>query len=267
MFTVDAPILIRSIDDDARGQERKLSDAALLVLAQEVIQRLSTIARVTDTPSEIDLDAFCAALIEPSAEEAKLILLRAREDGASHQDLCVDYIGAAARQLGVWWDDDKITFVDMAIAAGRMLHFLRDLRELTPLVAKRGAREALFATIPGEQHVLGVTMAADLMRDRGWKIDLAVNTTLPGLCDRAREGGYGIIGLSVANADRVRALAATIVELRLAAPHARIFIGGHIVHTEQDIALRTGADAAADDIDACAEALEQLYLQMQSTLA
>ena len=44
MMTVDAPILIRSIDDDSHGQVRRLSDAALLVLAQEVILRLSNLS-------------------------------------------------------------------------------------------------------------------------------------------------------------------------------------------------------------------------------
>ena len=259
MATVDTPILIRAIDDDAHGQARRLSDAALLVLAQEVIQRLSGLAREDTLNSSVDIDGFCVALIERSSEDAKLILLRAHEAGATHQDLCVDYIAAAARRLGEWWDDDIITFGDMGLAAGRMLHFLRDLRDLVPMAPQRGTREALFATIPGEQHILGVTMAADLMRDRGWKIDLAINKSIEELCDLIRENGYLIIGLSAANADRLRALAATIVELRIAAPHARIFIGGHIVQMEPDIAVRTGADGAGDDIDTCAETLERIY--------
>lgn len=259
MLTVDAPILIRAIDDDAHGQDRKLSDAALLVLAQEVIQRLTVIARHEASENRVDLEGFCVALIEPTVEEAKLILLRAYEDGATHRDLCINYIAAAARKLGDWWDDDIITFGDMAIAAGRMLHFLRDFREFEPQVPQRGLREALFTAVPGEQHILGVTMAADLMRDRGWKIDLHLSDTAEDLCRIVRNNGYMIIGLSATNADKVRSLAATIVELRLAAPHARIFIGGHIVDVEPDIAVRTGADAAANTIDDCVEALEMLY--------
>lgn len=265
MATVDTPILIRAIDDDAHGQSRRLSDAALLVLAQEVIQRLSHFARDNTLNSSFDVEGFCVALMEPSIEEAKLILLRAHETGASHQELCVGYIAAAARKLGEWWDDDIITFSDMGLAAGRMLHFLRDLRDLAPMVPQRGSREALFASIPGEQHILGVTMAADLMRDRGWKIDLAINKSIEQLCHLIRENGYMIIGLSATNADRVRILAATIVELRIAAPHARIFIGGHIAQVEPDIAVRTGADGAGDDIDTCSETLERLYSELMSS--
>ncbi|OSQ53210.1 cobalamin B12-binding domain-containing protein [Marivita geojedonensis] len=259
MMTVDAPILIRAIDDDAHGQVRGLSDAALLVLAQEVIHRLSNLSRDGGPSSRIDLDGFCMALIEPKAEEAKLRLLRAHENGASHRDLCVDYIGAAAKRLGEWWDEDIITFGDMAVAAGRMLHFLRDLRDLAPAFVQRGSREALFASVPGEQHILGVTMAADLMRDKGWKIDLQINQSIEQLCQRVRDNNVMIIGLSATNAERIRSLAASVVELRLAAPHARILIGGHIVEVEPDIALRTGADAASPTVDAAFDDLERLY--------
>jgi methanogenic corrinoid protein MtbC1 len=262
MWTVDEPILIRAIADGSHGPSRKLSDDTLLVLAQEVIQRLSTIVRQEHLETEVDVDGFCSALIEPTPEEARMILLRAREDGANHEDLCVHYIAAAAYRLGEWWENDTVSFVDMSIATGRLLHFLRDVRELCPAVPQKGLREALFATIPGEQHVLGVKMAADLMRDRGWHIDVAVDNSIEELCEIVREGQYMIIGLSVTNADRVAALAATIVELRLAAPHARIFIGGHIVASDPDIAITTGADAAGDDINACSEALELLYQKL-----
>jgi len=267
MWTVDEPILIRAIDDESREDGRKLSDATLMVLAQEVIQRLSSVARQGYVETEVDVDGFCIALIEPTPEDARLILLRAHEDGASHEDLCVQYIAAAAYRLGEWWENDTVSFVDMSIATGRLLHFLRDIRELCPVVPQHGMREALFATIPGEQHVLGVKMAADLMRDRGWHIDVAVDNSIEELCQIVREGRYMIIGLSVTNADRIRAMAATIVELRLAAPHARIFIGGHIVASEPDIAITTGADAAGDQIDSCAEALEILYQKLMKKTA
>jgi len=260
MLTVDTPILVRAIDDDAHGQERRLSDASLLVMAQEVITRLSIISRESQPDiSDADLDAFCIALIDPTAEEAKQILKRAQDRGASHQVLYLSYIGGAAHRLGEWWEQDIIHFSDMAIAAGRMLHMLRDLRRTIPPVPLRGNREALFAAVPGEQHVLGVTMAADILRKKGWEIDLQVGRSEAELCKIAHDGGYPIIGLSASGADRVRSLARTIVELRMAAPRSFIFISGNIVHLEKDIANRTGADAAAASMDDCLQTLESLY--------
>lgn len=260
MLIIDTPILVRAIDDNARGQEKRLSDASLLVMAQEVINRLSHISRQSNLDiSDVDLDAFCIALVEPTAEDAKRIILRAHERGASHQKLCLSYIAAAACRLGEWWEQDIIHFSDVAIAAGRMLHMLRDLRIATPHIPVRGHREALFATVPGEQHVLGVTMAAEILRGKGWHIDLQVGRSEAELCKIAHDGGYPIIGLSASGADRVRALARTIVELRIAAPRSLIFISGNIVQIEKDIAIRTGADAAASGMDQSLETLESLY--------
>jgi len=260
MLTIDIPIVVRAIDDDAHGQERRLSDASLLVMAQEVINRLSCISRQAPPDiSDINLDAFCIALVDPTAEEAKRILSRAHERGADHKTLCLNYIAAAALRLGEWWEQDIIHFSDMAIAAGRMLHMLRDIGRLTPPVPVRGHREALFAAVPGEQHVLGVTMAADILREKGWGIDLRIGRSESELCQIAHDGGYPIIGLSASGADHVRSLARTIVELRIAAPWSLIFISGNIVQIEKDIALRTGADAAATSLDQCLDTLEALY--------
>ena len=108
MMTVDAPILIRAIDDDAHGQVRGLSDAALLVLAQEVIHRLSNLSRDGGPSSRIDLDGFCMALIEPKAEEAKLRLLRAHENGASHRDLVAGLIRHGHRHARTVESEDEL---------------------------------------------------------------------------------------------------------------------------------------------------------------
>lgn len=263
MLTLDTPIFVRAIDDDAHGQERRLSDASLLVMAQEVINRLTHISRSSASGlSDTDLDTFCSALIEPTAESSKVILRRAQERGADHQTLCLFYIAASARRLGEWWEQDLIHFSDTAIAAGRMLHMLRDLRMSTPPAPVSGRREALFAAVPGEQHVIGITMAADILRSKGWDIDLQVGRSEAELCQIARDGGYPIIGLSASGADRVRSLARTVVELRIAAPRSLIFIGGNIAEIERDIAMRTGADAAAASMDDCLETLERFYKEL-----
>lgn len=260
MVTIDTPIFVRAIDDDMHAQTKRLSDASLLVMAQEVISRLSHISRKAATAlTDVDLDAFCAALVGPSATDAYAILEEARERGASHQTLCISYIAAAAGQLGEWWEQDIIHFSDMAIAAGRMLHLLRDLRMAMPPVPIRGRREALFATVPGEQHVIGITMATDILRDKGWHIDLQLGRSETELCKIVHDGGYPIIGLSASGAERVRALTRTVVELRVAAPWSLIFISSNIVQIEKDIAIRVGADAAAASMDACIEKLEALY--------
>lgn len=259
---IDTPIPVRAMDGDAHGQAKGLSDAALVVMAQEVIQRLSHIAGIKGIErTPVALDDFCTSLIAPTADDAHSILLKAQSDGATHEELCLSYIAGAARQLGIWWEEDIITFRDMAVAAGRMLHFLKDLRELAPPAPQVGKRLALFATVPGETHILGVSMAADMFRQQGWDIDLQIGRSEDDLCRIARSGGYPIIGISASGVDRIRALARSIVELRLATPGSLIFIGGNLVRLEPDIMVRTGADGAGAMMAECFQEMERLYGQ------
>lgn len=268
---IDMPIPVRAIDSDAHGQARPgLSEAALMVLAQEVVLRLARWA--TDNVQsrqyaalgrgEPDISALCDALIGLDPITPKSIIRDAHAEGASYEELCLFHIGAAARQLGKMWDADVLSFRDMALAAGRMLHLLRDLRDVAPPFEPRGARSALFATVPGEKHVLGVTMAADIFREDGWDVDLRLGLEEQDLSTLVRTGNYPIVGLSVATPERVRALARAVVELRLVAPKILIFVSGYISKIEPDIATRVGADGSAWDMERCKLELEKLHKQV-----
>lgn len=261
---IDSPIPVHAYDEDGHGAVRNgLSEAALMVMAQEVIVRLAQWAQTSETTEAprigpADLDVFCDALVGSDASGAKTMLMLAYRQGASHEDLCLHHIGAAALRLGERWEEDSISFRAMAVAAGRMLHLLRDLRELAPPVVPRNDRSALFAAVPGEQHVLGVTMAADLFRERQWDIDLRVGQSEEQLVETVRAGAYPIVGLSASNVERVRALTRMVVALRLALPKVFIFVGGHIAEVDEKIAMRVGADGAAHDMERCYKEMARL---------
>lgn len=265
---IDTPLPVRAIAGDGPGAAGSgLSDAALLALAQEVIVRLARWAQnAAPTPAaprpETDTEALGRALIGPEYAGALAIVQQARARGVPTEDLTLHYIGGAARLLGRMWEDDRIGFSDMALAAGRMLHLLRDLRDLVPEPLPKRGRAALFAAVPGETHILGVTMAADVFRKRGWEIELQLGRDEAALADRALQGGYPIVGLSASSAERVRALGRTIVALRLRVPGIMIFVGGTLARLEPDIALRTGADGAGWKMERCLDDMEALHARM-----
>ncbi|MCK0150286.1 cobalamin B12-binding domain-containing protein [Marivita sp. S6314] len=251
-------------DDSGHGQDPHLTDVALLVLAREVIDRLSLIAQHSSLiPHSQEIEGFGIALVEPSPEEAKLILLRAHANGATHKELCLDYLCTAARLLGEWWDHDIIDFFEMTLATGRLLHFLRDLRDILPEKPVHNGHEALIVTVPKEQHTLGACIAAELLRREGWSIDLKLGLNEDEICKIAHRGAYPIIGLSASGTRLIPELARTVVGLRVAAPHAQIFVSGHIVEMEPDIATRIGADASGTDIDDCLKALDALARKLR----
>lgn len=265
---IDLPFTIRVIEGDAHGAGRSaLPEGTLVLLAQEVIQRLAHWAHETDGSREgasrsaagAAVDTLCAALVGLEPEAAMRLILAAHRDGATHEELCIDHVGAAARQLGLMVEREAVSYGQMTLAAGRMLTLLRALRDLAPPVEPRRGRCALFATVPGERHVLGVTMAADLFRDEGWDIDLRLGTTEAQLVDLVRGGAYPIVGLSAAGVDGIGPLARTIVALRVATPRLLIFVGGPIAQLDPDIAHRVGADAAGAGMAASRTAMERLH--------
>ncbi|MFP7672051.1 B12-binding domain-containing protein [Marivita sp. S0852] len=264
MMSFDLPHPVRATDDAGHGQDHHPRNGDLLVLAEDVIDRLSHIAEHSSlVPHGLEVEGFCIALLEPSAEEAKLILLRARENGATYHDLCINHIGTAARLLGDWWDHDIVTFQELTVAAGRLLHFLRDLRDILPESPYRNERHILIATAPNEQHTIGATIATDLLRQKGWEVDLQIGRSEEDICRMAHRGAYPIVAISASGPRRLSDLTRTVVGLRIAAPRARIFVSGHIVETNPDIAQKVGADISATDYDSGYKALEQLAKSLQ----
>jgi methanogenic corrinoid protein MtbC1 len=265
---IDLPVPVRSHDGDAMGHPNAmLPDAAVVQFAQEVITRLARWASetATDRPrSDVqrvrpDVPALCHALVGVDPDAARRMIRQAHDQGATHAELCLYHVGAAALRLGVLRDGGRISSADTRLAGARMLILLRDLRELAPPFEPRRGRCALFATVPGEDHVLGVTMAADLFRDEGWDVHLRLDMTESQLVELVEQTRYPIVGLSAGSVSRLPALAHCIVALRVAAPKTQIFVSGHLARHDRRLAARVGADGAAWKMDDCMAELDRLH--------
>ncbi len=97
---------------------------------------------------------------------------RARAQGASVETVYLAYLAEAAGKMGVWWEEDEVSFVDVTFGTGQIYAITRGLKTLfcAPL-ANLTQPQAFFAAVPGEDHFLGVSMAADLFRKHGWDIE------------------------------------------------------------------------------------------------
>lgn len=119
-------------------------------------------------------------------------------------------------------------------------------------------RCALFATVPDEDHSIGITIAADLFRDAGWEIDLQIALDHDGLVDHVERTRPTIIGLSLTTERRLGDLVRLVVALRIVTPQVLIGVA-------PGAALDPGQVAGLVDLDlvfrdapgACAE-LERL---------
>lgn len=226
-----------------------LPDAVVKDLAQEVVQRLVTRMhpyRNPDAqPTQDEVDEFCDALLAGDASLAPELVRRARRVGVPLETVYLGTLAGAARTLGERWDRDEISFLTLTVAAGRMFAIMRELR--FDIASARTAqvldRTALFATVPGETHTLGITMAADLFRDKGWRIDLRTGLDHDGLMAAMDDKPYAIIGLSAGEPSMIAELTRVMVAIRVLHPAAYVLVSGQIVQAMPNLNALIRADS------------------------
>jgi len=243
------------------GRGEKLPSAAVKALAREVLSRLETSNRPAifePEPDEQAIMTLCDALLSSGNDAAMDLVQQAQKAGMSADMLHLGYIAKAARLLGERWDNDEVSFVDVILGAGRIYAILRHLREvfISARVLGDDAKRAAFASVPGEIHTLGVTMAADYMRRRGWQIDLKAGLTHSELVGEIARVRYPVIGLSASSKTMIFPLARLIVALRVSNPEAWIMVSGKIVDQEPELAALIDADAVAADANAAETQIE-----------
>jgi methanogenic corrinoid protein MtbC1 len=238
---------------ERRGQE--LPAAALRLLAREVILRVSRAA--TDIPDRRELpfrgeiDLLADALLSPDDTAASDLVRAARLAGMSAQKLYHLYIAGAVREIGLRWEQDSASSAQVVLGAGRVYAILRDLRAVfltEHLVAPPGA-EAVFATVPGEVHGVGTTIAADMMRLKGWTIALRLGCDHDRLVEEIATLGPTMVGLTLASPWNTLAAARLIVALRVRCPQVWIILGGPLVAEDPEVVAAVDADAGAADLE------------------
>ena len=234
-------------------------------LASDIVRRLAVtklrVASVeTSDISDEQIEAFCDALIQPSPNAALDFIRDRRGEGASRLDVYLGYIAGAARCLGTRWDEDRLSFLDVTIGSGHLYALMRALRAEGPgaRTAVDARRSALFATVPGEDHGIGITVAADLFRDSGWEIDLRTRTDHDGLIAHVEDTQPHVIGLSLSTDGRLEALVRLVVAMRIVVPSAIIGIAPSSLIDAPRLRDLVDIDLVFEDAASACAALDRL---------
>jgi methanogenic corrinoid protein MtbC1 len=207
-----------------------------------------------------------AVALAPEAEATRRYL---RQAASRHtvESLCEGLLAAAARELGVMWDEDACSFAEVTIG---LLRLQQALQELAPTfvpghVGGAARRHILLALVPGESHSFGLTMVQGFFSRAGWQVTPGIGRTLPELVSQVSETWYGIIGLSAGCEKNLGLLAQCIRQLRRASRNRQvaIMVGGPVFALHPDRAAGLGADAmAADGLHAIQQAENLLGLRL-----
>jgi methanogenic corrinoid protein MtbC1 len=243
----------RQAREALRLHKSVLPEDMVQLLADEVVQRLAGSLHPElagkAIPAEVPVDQFCEALLSGDSTRAMQLVEQERQDGVSIEAVYLGTLASASRRLGEMWDEDRVSFLQMSVAAGRIFEIMRWLRSQIPRPSGPGAmrRHALFVTVLGEMHSIGVTMAADLFRNRGWEIGLLTGLDHEALMAAIQHEDFAIIGISAGNPGMVLPLTRLIVALRITHPGAHIVVSGPIVNQLPGLNALIRADTVIGD--------------------
>lgn len=232
----------------------KLPEDAFASLAREVIRRLSDHPAMIEGsvafPTDVKIDELTHALMEPDAQVGIEFVERVRNQGASVETLYITYLAEAAKNLGTLWEEDKITFTDVTVATGHIYAIMRGLKLLlVPTGFQRNQPCAYFTAVPGEHHMLGVSMAADLFRKNGWDIALKRGQEHDEIVHYATTARIPLIGLSAGGEHALIPLARLVIALRINVPEAAIMVSGAILDSSRANVQAMGVDIIPESVD------------------
>ena len=199
------------------------------------------------------VEALAHEALSAEAPALAAIVRERRAEGLSAEGALLRLIAPAARRIGEFWESDERDFVDVTIALTRLHAVAREVaREGLEDGQRAGAGDApalaVVAAAPGEQHVLGALMVAELLRRRGAAVIEAYPETVADLREAVEGRDAGLICLSITrtppDAEAVAALRRAVDAARaVSLDHAVVVVGGRAIEANPDLAAQIGAVA------------------------
>jgi methanogenic corrinoid protein MtbC1 len=187
-------------------RDRSAADLARIIEG-EIIPRLllTQEARAAVAPSLRELesrgamvDGLARRTIEEDLPPLLADALGRIESGDTFEGLCFELFAPAARRLGDWWLEDRITFTDVTVGLCRLQQLVHELSDrFAPHDPGPDAPSILLAAAPGEQHVFGLTLMGEVFRRGGWRVSLVQEATAGELIDMVRTEVFAVIALSL----------------------------------------------------------------------
>lgn len=212
----------------------------LEVIESEIIPRLMIAHRF----DPLSLPTCPDARLPPTPDEiAKLARIAIRHDlsgalafieqlclaGLSLEAVLLELVGPAARLLGEQWQADQRSFTEVSAGLGTLQQVVHVLGpSFAPASEHRGLIVLLPA--PGEQHTLGLFLAAEFLRRNGWGVHVNPSMSESELLKIVARERIEMVGISVSNDQLLRPLSSMIraVQKALGQAGTKIMLGGSL---------------------------------------
>ena len=248
---------------DLNELHTKLPQEAVVALAREVLERLANQINDPKIPTST-ISVFVDALVSSEAKAAAEIVDERVRAGVTMKEVYLGILAPAAAMLGERWNRDEVTFADVTVGTGRIYAIMRSLKRRTPPEKRPTERSAVFAMVPGDDHVLGLKMAVDLARRSGWKVDAHFDYDHDTLVEAVKASGELLVGLSAGGSHSLTNLARLILALRVSVPEIKILVSGRITETDADKIGLLDTDATANTFEDAMTNLNELWMSFHA---
>jgi MerR family transcriptional regulator, light-induced transcriptional regulator len=175
-------------------------------------------------------------------------------NGVSFQEVLLDLMAPAARILGERWEEDRASFVEVALGVARMHRILREFDGVpSHLWSNAGfGRHALLLPAPGELHSFGLRLVQEFLLRESWTVTNKPVEDVKQLGQLVASEHFDIVGLSLSGQTLEEPFLAAIRIIREKSKnrHVKIIVGGHLFVERPDLIDSCGSDAYAVDAPA-----------------
>jgi methanogenic corrinoid protein MtbC1 len=272
-LTTQMRVASTTVSPQLQGTVAGMSREAQLVqfIRKQVIPQLASAHGLTQGRQRAAVDTF-----KPSPEAlVALAGLAVRENAAAVvayveallargvpiEMAYLEWIAPAARQMGCDWESDRCDFSAVTIG---MWNLQQALHLLSPVFLRNCAvtkspRRVLLASVPGEQHTMGLYMTSEFFRRAGWDVWCELPADYEDVIGKVHNEWFDLVGLSVGGEHKIEALTQAVAALRRASRNSEVLImaGGPILLTNPEFAVTLGVDLMATDARQAVSRAEQ----------
>jgi len=138
------------------------------LIATVIVPRLCAARAVSVAPPPSLSASLASLLIAVDASSAFALVEAVQYRYVSLGSLATDLLEPAARDLGDLWQSDDCTEIEVTLGLGRLQAIAREFGLGTPRLSTLHPPVVLVAPQPGEAHMLGAMLDAEMLWQAGW---------------------------------------------------------------------------------------------------
>lgn len=258
----------RPADGAAAAEALRVPQAALSdLIAKVIVPRLCAVRPVPDVEPASLAAALVPLLFAADATAAYALVRAAQSRGLSLGTLAIDLFEPAARGLGDLWQADDCSETEVTLGLIRLEAIAREFGNGVPRVTAVRPPVVLVAPQPGEPHLLGAMLDAEMLWLAGWSPHVEFPSSSDALDGLLAETWIDALDLSLSTSfqreHRLAQIGQTIASARLASlnPNLVVVVSGRVFG-----ALRASGDPAATCGSVGADASFGSASQAESTI-